>query len=1521
VKKLLILNLHGDFTTGFDVNWEIGPDGQRPFANGMSKLALPPCPDLERVYQNWRDPYRRLDGNRIKQKPKQITNVRYTDLLLECKQTADILATVVNDWFDSSSLSKIIHTDLLTNLEDEYRVIICTDNPQVRQIPWLLWAGWQRFQYLEISLGAPYTQRRDRIYQQQVRVLVILGNSDGINIEADRQILEGYRQAGAHLEFLAQPTIDRLRQQLLDERGWDIISFSGHSRTESVNSGRIFLNHTDSLTMAQLRVELTTSIEKGLQLAIFNSCDGLGIAAELESLYIPQVIVMRQPVPDRVAQDFLKYFLAEFTSGKSLYQSVSIARDKLKQLESNFPCASWLPVIIQNRLEVPPTWQSLGSIPKCPYRGLAVFRAEDWEYFHGRESFTQALAQAVNAQSIVPLIGASGSGKSSVVFAGLIPQLRQDKEHPWQIVSLRSGDSPIKALSIAVSSLIPANANPEEDRLLASELAQNIQGNELGLINFITEHHIDRGQRLLFIIDQFEELYTLEIDKSDRFKFLKNILNALDRFPAVKLLFTLRADCYNYILQDTVLVTALAAINNKLLIPMTRSELTNAIFIPAQKLNVRFEAGLIEKILDSVFTSDYSLPLLEFALTQLWEKQQDGWLTHRAYQDIGGVEKALVNHATALFYRLTPTQQKQTRNIFVQLVRLDNNILPSRRVTKRSEIGEKNWELINYLATGRLVVTDWDEISQQETVELIHESLIFHWKTFQLWIELDGDFRRWQEQLRSSISQWQKSDNDESGLLRGKSLDTAVDWLTEYSSQVSTLEREFIDRSLAKQQQENKAKKRLQRSIIGSLAGGLIIVSFFWQQAETQRRAAVSNNIISLATNAELLFDRNNQLDALKKAKEAAQLISKEGNLSSEIILPTIATLEDIIDRIREKRILTPRHNGTVTSVAYNQDNNTIVSVSSVGHDGYLNIYGADGNNIQSLSTTGEKFVKLLVSNDGQDIITVSSPNILRLWHSNLTTGKWSNENPIPVDKNITAVALSLNSQVLAVALDGGGIQAGGGVQLYRNFNHTLHKDRLLPITDYIDDLKFTPDGQKIIAANADGSIKSIKIWTDRGQQLTPIRKPAKNKKILVLAISPDGKKIAAGDEKSTIQIWDIQGNLLGHTTHSDRKINDLNFSPDSQLLASVASDNRDIKIWKINDSKLELSELLPGETSDIQSVNFSPDGKTLVSVNTDGSVGLWQVNNPHPIVPDSAKAFSYSPDGQLLALGTLNGDVTIIDRKQQKILHSFPANHDTKITELSVSIDRHLATVGYNNQVKLWTIDGKEVKTSKPLIGNHCTFSPSQPILAIATIDKKISIYDVNGQFITNLDTKQSSITHLSFTPDGSKIVTGDTNGRVKLWNLDGIKLWDISLDRERIVDVSYNPDRDIIAIASSKDNVSKISLIWQHDRSRYLLDANGITALTFSQDGKVLLTGNENGKLQLWNLNGKLLKDIIGSSIDDRISNISKVRFSTDDREIVAMGIEGKIIHHNLNLEQLLEKAHNWIEYSNRSNESYRK
>ncbi len=200
--------------------------------------------------------------------------------------------------------------------------------------------------------------------------MAIVGNSQGIDTQADQALLQ--KCENADVSFLLEPQ----RQELTDHlwgKNWDILFFAGHSSSQNNDqSGRIYLNQTDSLTISELKYALKKAIERGLQLAIFNSCDGLGLTRELADLHIPQIIVMREPVPDQVAQEFLKYFLDSYAGGESLYQSVRQARERLQGLEHRFPCATWLPVICQNLAQMPPTWQELTYTKKKFIPNLAA---------------------------------------------------------------------------------------------------------------------------------------------------------------------------------------------------------------------------------------------------------------------------------------------------------------------------------------------------------------------------------------------------------------------------------------------------------------------------------------------------------------------------------------------------------------------------------------------------------------------------------------------------------------------------------------------------------------------------------------------------------------------------------------------------------------------------------------------------------------------------------------------------------------------------------------------------------------------------------------------------------------------------------------------------------------------------------------------------------------------------------------------------------------------------------------------
>jgi hypothetical protein len=235
----------------------------------------------------------------------------------------------------------------------------------LRRFPWHLWSFFDDYPHVEAALGTPEFGRVETAPSpavSPVRILAVLGNSSGIDVQQDRAVLE--QLPTAETVFLVEPQRQELNRQLWNEQGWDILFFAGHSTSHAEGGvGELAINPTDWLTVDQLRNALKAAIARGLKLAIFNSCDGLGLARAMAGLNIPQLVVMREPVPDPVAQEFVKHLLTAYASGKSFYAAVREAREKLQGLEGEFPCASWLPLICQNAAEVPPSWQELMGLP------------------------------------------------------------------------------------------------------------------------------------------------------------------------------------------------------------------------------------------------------------------------------------------------------------------------------------------------------------------------------------------------------------------------------------------------------------------------------------------------------------------------------------------------------------------------------------------------------------------------------------------------------------------------------------------------------------------------------------------------------------------------------------------------------------------------------------------------------------------------------------------------------------------------------------------------------------------------------------------------------------------------------------------------------------------------------------------------------------------------------------------------------------------------------------------------------
>ena len=430
--KLVVLKFDGTFQQGFKVLLEIGDEGDRPTIELAG--ALPPNLEITAYLSEWRQHYHSLNASGLNSRiqPQQIIYGGSVNRLEDCRRAATELHQQMSRWLASESFRRLdLRLRESLSLHESIRVLLRTQDPLLRRLPWHLWDFIDRYARTEVALSAPVAERIEVKPLAEpsagVKVLAVLGSSEEINVQADRQFLADLPDAD--ISFLVEPS----RQEIADrlwEQSWDILFFAGHSSTEG-DRGLVCINPHESLSLEELRYGLKQAISKGLQLAIFNSCDGLGLAQSLESLHLPQIIVMREPVPDRVAQTFLKSLLAAFSSGQSLYLSVREAREQLQSMEDRFPCATWLPVIFQNSTHRPPTWQTLvnnrepaGLKPRLDFTAVESLLAAD---VAGRaRKIAQRFVRKVRQGWIVLLI-------SLLVTAGLISPFALTQLQPFEL--------------------------------------------------------------------------------------------------------------------------------------------------------------------------------------------------------------------------------------------------------------------------------------------------------------------------------------------------------------------------------------------------------------------------------------------------------------------------------------------------------------------------------------------------------------------------------------------------------------------------------------------------------------------------------------------------------------------------------------------------------------------------------------------------------------------------------------------------------------------------------------------------------------------------------------------------------------------------------------------------------------------------------------------------------------------------------------------------------------------------------
>jgi WD40 repeat protein/DNA-binding SARP family transcriptional activator/energy-coupling factor transporter ATP-binding protein EcfA2 len=1171
--------------------------------------------------------------------------------------------------------------------------------------------------------------------------------------------------------------------------------------------------------------------------------------------------------------------------------------------------------------------------PPSPYRGLFSFQEQDAPYFFGRESFTRNLYGVVQKQPLVAVVGPSGSGKSSVVLAGLLPQIREQAK--WLIVTFRPGSDPFLGIASALLPHLELDLSETDTLLETRKLAKALQTGEILLEEVITRVLDKSGEatRLLIVTDQFEELYTLCPEPEERDNFLGVILAATEvqRFrhaPTFSFVFTLRADFLEQALSFRPLADAIQDAN-LLLGPMFPEELRQSIEKPAEKMDVSFEPGLVERILDDVGQKPGNLPLLEFALAMLWEEQQYRVLTHHGYDAIGRVEGALTRHADQVFNSLDPNQQEAARRIFIQLVRPGEGTEDTRRIAQRGELSDFDWSLVQQLADARLVVTDRDALGG-EIVEIVHEALIINWSRFQQWMKEDRTFRAWQERVRSSMRQWQTTRQNEGALLRGVPLAEAEGWLAEKKGDLSEAECAYIQASIDLHEQRNLerernrlARERLRLRITQGLVAGLVLALILialagwqWQRAERQRIFALEaqNRIASERDQAQMALSRQLATQAFTLQEDQLDL-----GLLLSVEAERIADTTEARGSLRAGLTSNPRlktyfhdFNDRVTSVAYSPDGQTVASGSN---DNRILLWDVATGRTRGKPLSGheDNVLHLDFSLDGKILASASADKTIQLW--DVTSG-------LPLfNKPLRGHSEAVNS--VAFSPDGKTLASSGGktIILWDLTSRSGMSSTLTAHTAPVRTVAFSPDGRTLASGSDD---QTIILWdTGSGEPVAP---PLTGHNALVrsVAFSPDGRSLASASEDGRVIIWDLtaeptlEKTLTGHSG-SVRSIafnpNPSN-NPNGDVLASAGTDES-IILWDVSNGR-PLESPLRGHTDWIRSIAFSPDGRFLASASHDQSVILWDVAGQAidpallrpPLVEHlgSVRSVAFSPDGQLIASGGDDGSILVWDAATGDLKGPPLTGHAEGVRSVAFSPDGKILASGSDDKaIRLWDIaTGKDI--GPPLIAHEegvrsVAFSPDGKTLASGSKDESIILWDLQTAepFGPPLPGHSNGVQSVAFSPDGRFLASAGEDAIIKLWDISVNPLLSATLTghEDVVFGVAFSPDGRTLA-SSSWDKTLRL---WDVESGQPIGlpltgHLEGVQAVVFKPDGRTLASGSWDETINLWDVTSGLSFTFM-SPLAGHMGSVRTLAIGPDGQMMASAGDDGTIMLWDVDLD----------------------